>query len=105
MPGCTIMSRRGSGGGVAVGFVDALEPRVMFAGVPRYPDLTPWVDKSRGYVHGWTIDTTTEPGRTLLRLSTAAINQGTGPMELNGGPINPGGATQQVMQRVYSTDG
>jgi hypothetical protein len=61
------------------------------------PDLIPWVDASRGFVHGWTIQ------GNDLRLTSAATNIGTGRMELRGGPIV--GTTQQVYQRVYEPDG
>jgi hypothetical protein len=86
-------------------FIESLEPRVLYAGIPQYPDLMPWADKQRGYIYGWSIDTQQTPGRTLLRFSNAAINAGAGVAELNGGPVNPGGLTQQVFQRVYATDG
>ena len=33
---------------------------------------------SRSYIHGWNLDFTTQPGRTLLRLSTAMANRGRG---------------------------
>jgi hypothetical protein len=84
--------------------VEPLESRVLFAGIPQYPDLAPWVSQQRGYLYGWTIDTNQIPGRTLLRLSNAAINMGAGPMEINGGAVNPDGS-QQVFQRVYASDG
>jgi len=86
-------------------FIEVLESRVLYAGIPQYPDLMPWADKSHGYIYGWNLDTTQTPGRTLLRLSNAAINIGAGPVELNGGPVSPDGLTQQVFQRVYSSDG
>jgi hypothetical protein len=76
----------------------------MFAGIPQYPDLAPWVSQQHGYIYGWSIDTSQIAGRTLLRLSNAAINMGQGPMELTGGATNPDGS-QQVFQRVYASDG
>ena len=84
--------------------IESLESRVLFAGIPQYPDLAPWASQQRGYIYGWSIDTQQIPGRTLLRLSNAAINMGSGPMELTGGAVNPDGS-QQVYQRVYSSDG
>ena len=54
-------------------FIEMLEARLLYAGIPQFPDLTPWADKTRGYIYGWTIDTTQTPGRTLLRLSNAAM--------------------------------
>ena len=84
--------------------LESLESRRLFAGIPQYPDLAPWASQQRGYIYGWSIDTQQIPGRTLLRLSNAAINMGAGPMELTGGAVNPDGS-QQVYQRVYATDG
>ena len=84
--------------------IESLESRVLLVGIPQYPDLAPWASQQRGYIYGWSIDTQQTPGRTLLRLSNAAINMGAGPMELNGGAVNPDGS-QQVYQRVYASDG
>jgi hypothetical protein len=61
------------------------------------PDLIPWVDENRGFVHGWTVQ------GNDLRLTSAAANIGAGRMEIRGGPIV--GSTQQVYQRVYEPDG
>ena len=85
-------------------FIEALEARVLFVGIAQFPDLAPWASQQRGYLYGWSIDTSTTPGRTLLRLSSAVQSMGQGPMELSGGPVNPDG-TQQVYQRVFSSDG
>ena len=68
------------------------------------PDLTPWVDLSKGYLYNWSIDTTEMPGHTLLRLTSASANVGQGKMEIRGGADN-GDGTQQVYQRVYNSDG
>lgn len=67
------------------------------------PDLEAIADSSRGYVYGWSLDQTTQPGRVLMRLSTAVGNHGTGPMEIFGGPVS--GSVQQVYQRVYDSNG
>jgi subtilisin-like proprotein convertase family protein len=69
------------------------------------PDLFAWASESRGYLHGWTIDTDEIPGRTLLRLSTATPNIGAGPMELRGGAALPNGTQQEVNQRIYLAGG
>lgn len=61
------------------------------------PDLIPWVDQSRGYLYGWTIQ------GNDLRLSTAVANIGTGALEIRGGAVN--GNSQEVIQRVYNADG
>src|SRR3954464_10678642 len=52
---------------------------------PLLPDLTPWANKRRGYVYGWNLDRTEQPGHLLLRLTTAIANGGSGPLELRGG--------------------
>jgi hypothetical protein len=44
------------------------------------------------------------PGHTLLRLSSAVINMGQGPIELTGGADN-GDGTQKVFQKVFASDG
>jgi hypothetical protein len=100
--------RAGGGGDEAViyppVFIEALESRLLFDAIPQFPDLTPWASPQRGFLYGWTIDTSAMPGRTLLRLSSAVINMGQGPMELTGGPVNTDG-TQQVYQKVFASDG
>jgi hypothetical protein len=68
-------------------------------GQPMLPDMFPLVSESKGYVHGWEFDLAEQPGRTLLRLTTAVANRGTGPMDLVGGAVNNDG-TQQVYQRI-----
>jgi hypothetical protein len=70
----------------------------------RPPDLVPLTDVSKGWLYGSTIDTTTIPGRTLLRFATTIGNLGTGPIELRGGSLNPDG-THNVNQRVYDSSG
>lgn len=71
-------------------------------GVELLPDIGLWVSESQGYLHGWYLDRreTTQPGRTLLRASTATINIGTGPLELIGSSTVPG-----IIQRIYRSDG
>ena len=49
------------------------------------------------------VDTTTQPGRALLRISTEMANAGDGPLELWGGATS--GSTQEVFQRIYQEDG
>lgn len=68
------------------------------------PDMFAWASESRGYLYGSYIDTSTQPGRKLLRFATAAANIGDGPMELRGGAILPGG-NQEVYQRVFKEGG
>ena len=69
------------------------------AGQPMLPDMFPLVSVEDDYVHGWSFDVATLPGRVLLRLTTAVANGGRGPMELNGGNVLADG-TQQVYQRI-----
>lgn len=94
--------------------MEALEPRLLLtaaadepagggSAAQLLPDLIVWESQSRGYLYGWTLDTNEIPGRTLLRLSTATPNIGTGPMELRGGAVS--GDTQEVFQRIYNDDG
>ena len=67
---------------------------------PLLPDLIVWESRPLGFLHGWTLDTTEQPGRVLLRFTTTTANQGAGPIELIGGETHPDG-TQDVYQRVY----
>jgi len=71
-------------------------------GFDLLPDVGLWANEGRGYLYDWYIDKNepTQPGRTLLRASTASINSGRGPLELIGSSLNPG-----VYQRIYSSDG
>lgn len=64
------------------------------------PDLSIWTDK----LYDNAIDTSTMPGRTLLRLSTGTPNTGNGRLELRGGTVNANG-TQNVNQRIFRQDG
>jgi PKD repeat protein len=69
------------------------------------PDLVPIADQSSGYLYGWTLDTSSQPGRTLLRLSSTIGNRGPGPLEIWGGSVDEDALTQVVNQRVYSVGG
>lgn len=64
------------------------------------PDLFVLADQANDYLYGWYLDQTEIPGRTLMRLSTATPNIGTGPLELRGSSNSPG-----VVQRIYHGDG
>lgn len=65
-----------------------------------YPDL-----KTATYpLRSNRIDTTTLPGRVLLRFSNGVANVGKGRLELKGGSIN-GNGTRNVYQRIYSSHG
>lgn len=69
-------------------------------GVDLLPDIGLWVSETYQYMHGWYLDRTELPGRTLLRASTATVNTGNGALELLGSPTTPG-----VTQRIYRSDG
>ena len=70
----------------------------------RLPDLIVWDSEDEGYLCDWELDETTQPGRRLLRLTTAIPNVGDGPLELRGGEVGSDG-TRPVYQRVLATDG
>ena len=65
--------------------------------MPVLPDLKPWVDESKGYLHGWTVQ------GDEIRITTAVHNAGDGALELRGGAVN--GDTQEVYQRIFEADG
>ena len=71
---------------------------------PLLPDLIAWEDVQRNYIHGWSLDQNEIPGRTLLRLTTSVANIGAGPLEIRGDTIH-GDGTQDVLQRIYNSDG
>lgn len=71
--------------------------------MPLPPDMTVWASRQLGFLYGWTLDRTEQPGRVLLRLTTAIPNIGSGPIELVGGEVNMDG-TQDVYQRLYYDD-
>lgn len=69
------------------------------------PDMVPLVGGSGGYLQPY-IDKTEQPGRNLLRFSTAIGNIGDGPVILtsSNADINPDG-TQRVTQAIYARQG
>jgi len=77
---------------------------VAAVGDPMLPDMFALASQAQGYIYGWNLDFNQQPGRTLLRLSTAMANRGRGAMELRGSTTNPDG-TQNVNQRVYLEGG
>jgi hypothetical protein len=101
--------------------MESLEDRVLFSGSTisqaiadpqpaaatavhsQLPDLIPWANRRRGYIYGWNLDRTEQPGHLLLRLTTAIANIGSGPLELRGGAHTTSG--QNVYQRIYNDDG
>jgi hypothetical protein len=71
-------------------------------GQPLLPDLFVWTNAGASYLYGWYLDQNegTQPGRVLLRASTATPNIGAGALELRGSSTTPG-----VYQRVFRADG
>lgn len=67
-------------------------------------ELLPDMEIVASYLSDRSYDTSTIPGRRLLRLSTGTGNKGVGPMEIRGGASYPDG-TQDVWQVVHKTDG
>jgi hypothetical protein len=94
------ISVRGAAG--ASGFVLLSWEQPNGLGNDLLPDLFVWTNAANGYLFGWYLDQDepTEPGRTLLRVSTATPNIGAGQLELRGGSTAPG-----VYQRIYRADG
>jgi len=67
-------------------------------------DLLPDVITVPDFLYTTRLDTTTIPGTTLLRFSTATANNGMGRLEIRGGAIiSP--TQRQVNQRIYRSDG
>jgi len=71
--------------------------------VDALPDMVPLL--GNGYLEPY-IDKTEQPGRNLLRFSTAVGNMGDGPIILSSGAndVNPDG-TQNVTQTIYARSG
>lgn len=86
--------------------IESLESRVQLSHGPTdlLPDLIPWASKEKGFVYGWRLDRTEQPGKILLRLSTSAANVGNGPLELRGGRGDKVNG-QEVYQRIYDEQG
>jgi len=94
------VSVRGAGG--ASGFVLLSWEQPNAVGNDLLPDLFVWTNAANDYLYGWYLDQNepAEPGRTLLRVSTATPNVGAGPLELEGSSTAPG-----VYQRIFRADG
>ncbi len=69
------------------------------------PDLVAIADQASSYIYGWTLDTSSNPGRTLMRLSTTIGNRGSGPLEIWGGNVDEDTLSQEVNQRIYNLNG
>ncbi|MEX0642933.1 MAG: lysyl oxidase family protein [Pirellulales bacterium] len=79
-------------GGIHPADVVAVSPTAVL------PDLIPWVDEAKGFLHGWTVR------ENEIRLTTAMANIGEGALEIRGGEII-GDNIQEVQQRIYEPDG
>jgi hypothetical protein len=85
--------------------VERLDDRIVPA-VDLLPDLVVWADQGRGYMHDWYLDTSTSPGKTLLRFSSAVPNIGSGPLEIRSESHGTGHHHEpSVFQRVYNDAG
>ena len=69
------------------------------------PDLVSIADQQSSYIYGWTLDTSSDPGRTLMRLSSTIGNRGPGPLEIWGGNVDEDTLSQEVNQRIYNLNG
>jgi hypothetical protein len=67
-------------------------------------DLLPDVVVDASSLEHLRIDDTTLPGHRLLRMSTSTPNIGAGPLEIRGSTV-VGPDQQQVLQRIYRSDG
>lgn len=72
------------------------------------PDMTPIIgeDPTEGQypnMEHWLIDTSSQSGRTLLRINTVTANIGDGPLHIVGGKV-VGDDEQIVYQRVWRSD-
>jgi hypothetical protein len=67
-------------------------------------DVLPDIAVAADALAVYRIDTTTLPGRRLLRLSTSTPNLGVGPLEIRGSTVISADR-QDVVQRVYRSDG
>ena len=86
--------------GVAVAAVLALSrPPGAAAAADRLPDL------GMAQLHDLSIDTTTIPGRRLLRFTTVIVNIGAGPFETIGRRPDTSTPQMAVAQRIYNSAG
>jgi hypothetical protein len=76
---------------------------VFFLSLAQAHSLLPDLKTATYPLYDHYIDSTTIPGRVLLRFSNGVANIGKGRMELRGGAIT--GDTQKVYQRIYTTHG
>jgi hypothetical protein len=67
---------------------------------PLLPDIVSLADDPEHFMYGWYLDQNQLAGRTLLRVTTATANVGSGPLELRGSSSNPA-----VYQRIFNADG
>ena len=84
--------------------IESLEDRTLLSSSPLLPDLVVLNSPAEGFLSGWELDTHSEAGKTLLRLTTAIANVGAGPLELHGGEADEHGL-QEVTQHLLHNDG
>lgn len=109
--GATVSVRRAASVGVAIDVALTREPeRCGLSPCPGelLPDLIPILDSVAAAPtqplppDSWYIDTDTQPGRKLLRFSSAAVNVGDGPLHVVAGERTPSGL--RTSQRVWTAD-
>jgi len=98
------LGRQRQSGRQIVPTIESLEDRTLLSGSPLLPDLVVLESPEEGFLSGWELDTHSEAGKTLLRLTTAIANVGAGPLELHGGEEDRDGV-QAVTQHVLHSDG
>lgn len=79
-------------------------PLLLAGAVEGDGDLLPDLIVDGAALHETRIDTSTLPGRRLLRLTTSTPNIGAGALEVRGSTIVAPDA-QEVLQRIYRADG
>jgi hypothetical protein len=75
------------------------QPSAAVAAADRLPDL------GMAQLHDLSLDTTTIPGRRLLRFTTVIVNVGAGPFETVGSRPDTATTMMTVRQRIYNDAG
>lgn len=91
--------------GVSLGALTAVVTLTgLTSGAAAQKDFLPDIITRESDLYDHDISTSIVPGRRHLRLSNGTANVGEGKLHLYGGPDN-GDGTQQVMQRIFGSDG
>jgi hypothetical protein len=85
--------------GLAVAVLALIQPPAAAAATDRLPDL------GMAQLRDLSIDTTTIPGRRLLRFTTVIVNVGVGPFETVGSRPNTSSPELAVTQRIFDDAG